>query len=275
MKKTPKRITRKRRLHWEFPLPRTHTGIVLGNGVQGLMVWGGAPGGWRTPVPPQAQDAAPAPGALCLSIAHAGFWDHRGGQAFPAEVNYTALRRLLEAGDEANLNKAFNRQPGASGPRIMPRQLGGGRLDLTFPDGLVPREATLELETARLRVLLGNAAGRQEQITIRHGVAENLAWVELPDALAGRVSARLISVWNSLPEEMAQLGIPPPKFYDLEREEDVEGQMFVQNLPADEPLAVAWLARENEIILATALGHEFPIRFGDTPSPGKIGRAHV
>jgi|GEM_PF-5445620 len=25
---------------WHFPLSRPHTGVVLGNGVQGLMVWG-------------------------------------------------------------------------------------------------------------------------------------------------------------------------------------------------------------------------------------------
>ena len=27
-------------LNWQFPLPRTHTGALLGNGVMGLMVWG-------------------------------------------------------------------------------------------------------------------------------------------------------------------------------------------------------------------------------------------
>ena len=25
---------------WNFPLPRTHTGIILGNTVSGLMIWG-------------------------------------------------------------------------------------------------------------------------------------------------------------------------------------------------------------------------------------------
>ena len=26
---------------WDFPLPRTHTGMLLGNGLLGAMVWGG------------------------------------------------------------------------------------------------------------------------------------------------------------------------------------------------------------------------------------------
>lgn len=25
---------------WQFPLTRPHTGVLLGNGVRGLMVWG-------------------------------------------------------------------------------------------------------------------------------------------------------------------------------------------------------------------------------------------
>ena len=29
-----------RTLDWQFPLKRTHTGMLLGNGVQGLMIWG-------------------------------------------------------------------------------------------------------------------------------------------------------------------------------------------------------------------------------------------
>ena len=46
-------------LHWDFPLARTHTGIVMGNGIQGIIVWGEA--------------------TLKLTVARSGFWDHRGG----------------------------------------------------------------------------------------------------------------------------------------------------------------------------------------------------
>jgi hypothetical protein len=49
-------------LSWSFPLPRPHCGIALGNGTQGVLVWGDE--------------------FLCLTVARAGFWDHRGGKEF-------------------------------------------------------------------------------------------------------------------------------------------------------------------------------------------------
>lgn len=42
-------------LHWHFPLPRPYTGILLGNGRMGLMVWG-------------SEDVR-------ISIGRTGFWD--------------------------------------------------------------------------------------------------------------------------------------------------------------------------------------------------------
>ncbi len=56
-------------LSWDFPLPRTHTGILLGNGTQGLMVWGES--------------------TLNVTTGRAGFWDHRRGKL--CEVRITCL----------------------------------------------------------------------------------------------------------------------------------------------------------------------------------------
>ncbi|MCK5468586.1 MAG: hypothetical protein KAI99_08755, partial [Cyclobacteriaceae bacterium] len=50
-------------LVWKFPLPRTHTGALIGNGVQGLMIWG-------------------VDNQLNITIGRAGFWDRRGGKDF-------------------------------------------------------------------------------------------------------------------------------------------------------------------------------------------------
>jgi len=75
--------TQNKILSWEFPLPRTHTGILLGNGVQGLMVWGVE--------------------TLNITVGRAGFWDHRGGKPFTTATNYKELKRLLENRDEAGI----------------------------------------------------------------------------------------------------------------------------------------------------------------------------
>ena len=45
---------------WEFPLPRTHTGVLLGNGTLGAIVWGAGP-------------------ELRITLGRADHWDHRGG----------------------------------------------------------------------------------------------------------------------------------------------------------------------------------------------------
>ena len=64
-----KTVMAKKTLHWSFPLTRTHTGVLLGNGVQGLMVWGAK--------------------TLNITVGRAGFWDHRSGRKpvrYPRDV---------------------------------------------------------------------------------------------------------------------------------------------------------------------------------------------
>ena len=46
-----------KKLAWHFPLPRTNTGALIGNGTKGLLVW--------------VKDR------LCMTVGRAGFWDHR------------------------------------------------------------------------------------------------------------------------------------------------------------------------------------------------------
>lgn len=66
-----------------FPLPRPHCGPTLGNGLQGLLVWGEA--------------------TLRLTIARAGFWDHRGGQVMLPTTTLAAVHSRLEAEDKPGL----------------------------------------------------------------------------------------------------------------------------------------------------------------------------
>ena len=73
---------------WHFPLPRTHTGILLGNGVMGVMIWG-------------------ADNVLRVTFNRGDFWDHRGGKPWVEGMSYANIRRLLEAGDEVGLRAAF------------------------------------------------------------------------------------------------------------------------------------------------------------------------
>ena len=73
---------------WHFPLPRTHTGMLQGNGTLGAMIWGEG-------------------NVLRLTLNRADFWDHRGGLPWVERMSYAAIGDLLARGDEAGLRALF------------------------------------------------------------------------------------------------------------------------------------------------------------------------
>ena len=73
---------------WEFPLPRTHTGMLQGNGRLGLMIWGEG-------------------SILRLTLGRADLWDHRGGLPWTQKQSYGNIRDCLEREDEAQLRELF------------------------------------------------------------------------------------------------------------------------------------------------------------------------
>ncbi len=230
------RRSRSSLLTWDFPLPRTHTGILLGNGLQGLMIWG--------------RDT------LRITVARAGFWDHRGGRRLAAEATFAAVRRLLEAGDEEGIKALFAAPAARSGERRPPhpRQYGGGRLEIRFPDGLAPAAGSLDIRRGIVRIVLRNAAGQEAGLRIRQAVQPapgEVAWIEADDpGLCRRAEVTLTPFHETCRTPLADFGIEPP-----ERWREADGDGFLQRLPEDEPLAVGWTRGESEaLILATALG---------------------
>lgn len=213
-------------LAWDFPLPRTHTGIPFGNGVQGVLVWGDQ--------------------ALHLTVSRAGFWDHRGGTPFRTRTTYARLRALLEAGDEAGVRAAFAK---GGGRAHRPTQLGGGRLELAFA-GWRPERASLATATAELTITFRADDGRCAALRLRQAIdAERteLDW----DAALGQPAVRQATVWDHIAAHLAEQGIAAP-----ERWQDDAGGGFLQRLPEDDPLAVAWSLGAGTLVVATALGPE-------------------
>src|SRR4028119_1187118 len=143
-------------LHWSFPLPRTHCGIALGNGVQGVLVWGDE--------------------FLCLTVARAGFWDHRGGNAFTTSATFPKVRTLLEANDENGIKELFAKPSKDERTPQRPQQVGGARLELHFPDGFKPRSGLLKRESGVLEIELQNATGETRQVRIETSMDDELSW---------------------------------------------------------------------------------------------------
>ena len=226
-------------LTWHFPLPRTHTGALLGNGVQGLMVWGTE--------------------TLNVTVGRAGFWDHRGGNPFETRATFKEVRRLLEAGDEPGVRALFGAPatPGQRPPH--PRQLGGGRLELAFRRGVRPQTGRLDLRKAALTVTLTDGRRVCGRITLRQAVHGEVAWIDLDTAAARALTAiRLVPAWDHIKASLAALGISAP-----ERWTHRKGGGFCQPLPEDAPLAVVWHRDGNRIALATALGPDARTKASD------------
>jgi alpha-L-fucosidase 2 len=216
-------------LRWDFPLPRTHTGVLLGNGIQGLMVWGES--------------------TLNITVGRAGFWDHRGGNAFASRTTYAEVRRLLEANDEAGIRRAFAPPNQREGYPKRPTQIGGGRLELRFASGFRPVRADLDTSNALLRVTLADAGGSTAVVIVRQAMDQELAWLTLDQAAHGAVGVALIPAWDYIGDHLASVGVPPPQLLD-----SPGGGGFCQRLPDDDPLALAWELRGTELVIVTALG---------------------
>lgn len=213
-------------LTWAFPLPRTHAGVPLGNGTVGILVWGDE--------------------RLHLTIARAGFWDHRDGTPFSTRTTYAKLRRLLEAGDEAGVRAAFASASVRQGPRLL-QQHSGARLELAFA-GWVPDRATIDAGRGLLTVRFLHQDGRHAGLNLALAMDEELGWAEW-DAALGEPAVTLIPAGVIQATDRQARGIAAPETWT-----DADGGGVLQRLPEDDPLAIAWSRRGQRLALATALG---------------------
>ncbi len=209
---------------WHFPLPRTHTGVLLGNGHQGLMVWGDE--------------------KLHITLGHAGFWDHRGGTEFTSRVTFADVRRMLETHDKAGIETAFASQGCGMGH---PQQIGGGRLELGFTRGFRPVRADLDLSNAKLLVTLENPVGESSTLTLRQAMEANISWLQCQEI----ADVHLRPTWDFVGETLSGMGCEAPQRWG----DDFHGG-FCQSLPEDDPLAVVWKWEGSRIVLASAVGSD-------------------
>ena len=220
-------------LIWDFPLPRPHCGIALGNATLGVLVWG--------------QEF------LCLTIARAGFWDHRGGNAFTTEATFPRVRALLESGDEAGIETLFANPPQGENSPTIPQQIGGARLEMRFPDGAKPLRGTLKAD-GTLEIALEN--GRALEIEL--SMDDEVLWIGGADD----AELNLRPSWEWVGEKLAKVGVEAPRLIEI-----ADGFGFVQTLPEDDALAIVVREREGLIFIATALGEE------ETAAKAAVSRA--
>jgi hypothetical protein len=221
-------------LTWNFPLKRTHTGILLGNGTQGLMIWGSG-------------------NQLNITIGRAGFWDHRGGNEFSARTTYKEVKKLVEANDETSLRNVFKLPNKKDGQPQQPQQIGGCVIKIVFPEEYKLITGKLSLYNADIKIILHDHAGKEKTITIGQDPMTELAWVDLPAELVAKTKITLRAAWDNekVSRSLEMVGVTPPSYWN---EKGITG--FTQTLPDDLPLSIAYKISKNRMYVETLLGND-------------------
>jgi hypothetical protein len=209
-------------LSWSFPIKRPHAGIPIANGTQGLLVWG------------QGE-------TLNFTIAHQGFWDHRGGHPVSENGTFLELKQLLAQQEQEKVKAMFSNVKSPDQPSKF-QQLGGGRLVLTLPKGWLLTEAILSLQTGLVTIYAKNQHGVIQKIKVSQAITKNFARIELPPTLSHRVGMKLISAYTLSEDAYKARGIVHP---DTINNGDEIG--LVQHLPAD-PALVIFVKHHNRAI---------------------------
>ncbi len=215
------------RFRWDFPLPRTHTGILQGNGLLGAMIWGKG-------------------GTLRITLNRADLWDHRGGLPWTEKINYAALRASLEAGDEDDLRARFEGTPPPPGEPRRPSRLPLGRLEIDFGPDVRLVSGSLDPFTGEIVVEAAGLAGT------------GFAHIQLPMKGAGLIvrfaegfrpaAVRHVTAWDLIGEEFESIGFEPPEHFS-------DGSLtgWVMPRPADPPVAVAYAQAGSELAVAVSV----------------------
>jgi alpha-L-fucosidase 2 len=220
-----------RTLTWQFPLPRPHTGVLLGNGTQGIMVWGGG----RT---------------LHFTISRTGFWDHRGGVDFNTKITYADLKAKLQSGDKAAIDAAFA-APKLEKPSLgHPQQLGGGRLDMTLPEGWVVLYGNLFTDRGLLQLIVRDPQQVSHVMNVRQAASLEVTELEIPKDLRGKLNFKLIPHYTFVAEALRAASIEEPQW--VLKDNNGKGA-FIQPLPEDDPLLVGYdLVNEQHLYIQTS-----------------------
>ncbi len=215
---------------WQFPLPRTHTGVLLGNGKMGVMIWGEGR-------------------VLRVTINRADFWDHRGGLPWTEGMSYARIRELLEAGDEAGLRCLFEGSETPPGQPRRPSLLPLGRLELVLEAGLCLTTADLDMQIGQVIV---HAQGNGETLDIVFALSMLDPLLHISTGNEQRsVIVQHLTAWDDVGEYLRQISFPEPQRFDGD---NLNG--WVQPRPADPPLCLGYRLTGNDLWLGLEYGDD-------------------
>lgn len=216
---------------WEFPLTRTHTGILMGNGRMGGILWG-------------------AGNLLSVTVGRADFWDHRGGMPFTEKHNMRNISDILLRKDKEAMTALFETETfGIPGQPRNPSILPVGRLELDFGEGALLKTGTLEIRTGRVKIAY-RKHGVDLSVTFVISMESDTLLV-VPDSADVFPAVKAVPAWNQVGDILRKLSFAPPTEF-VEKNGSVFG--FVQTCPADAALCLACRIGEGHLVAATGRG---------------------
>ncbi|OGV64661.1 MAG: hypothetical protein A3K18_33625 [Lentisphaerae bacterium RIFOXYA12_64_32] len=217
---------------WFFPLRRTHTGMLQGNGTLGLMIWGEG-------------------SVLRLTLGRADFWDHRGGMPWREGMSYTAIRGLLEQKDEPGLRALFERTAPDAGQPHRPTVLPIGRIELDFGPGVTLQRGLLNVRSglATVQATCGDRTGDVRIVTLMDTHAICLEW----DPALPAPTVRNVPAWDHVAEHLRGISFTPPEPFAGPA---LSG--WLQMRPVDPPLCVGYRQQGTQLCVAAEHGLDAP-----------------
>jgi alpha-L-fucosidase 2 len=218
-------------LEWRFPLPRTHTGILQGNALLGVMIWGEG-------------------SVLRVTLGRADLWDHRGGMPWSTKQNYRDIRAGLEANDEPALRKLFEtateHTPGQPPrPSIVPV----GRLEFDFGTGAELETGELDVHDGTVRVHVRRGK-KKETVVFVLDMSSPLLHVTIPKPLDTAVVRRMTAC-ETLGGELQKISFPEPVLFEDER---LAG--WTQEFPVDPAVCVGFTVEKGSLWIGVERGED-------------------
>lgn len=212
-------------IQWNFPINRTHAGILLGNGSQGLMIWGDS--------------------TLNITFANNGFWDRRGGIDLTSKINFTQFKSLLETKEESKIREIFSTPVRDKSPS-RPQQLGGGVLQFGLPKGYTLKKAILKTADARILIYVSYGQGKMEVLSIEQSITQDVTFISGSERLLPMLRVRLLPFYLFNKNKLESIGISVPSTW---KTQNLEG--FTQELPNDPSFSAGYIRSKEVIILAS------------------------
>ncbi len=147
---------------WDFPLEKTHEGMLAGNGTMGIMVFGES-------------------STLKITIGRADLWDHRGGMKWSAKQNYKDIKKALEANDKDAIHQIFKTDSeNIAGLPGRPSVIPVGRFDIELPDQAELTCGKIFLKKGIIKVFYEYKA-ETKSITISQSIDSDIVKIKFQD----------------------------------------------------------------------------------------------